>query len=69
MSILLVVIACLPLSDDCRSIVESPAPVTEAECNRRAEELQRVLSGTIDDAGYVPRQVTCYYDFKERADK
>jgi len=60
-AIALVIIACLPHTNECRSLVQQPPPLMREECNRRAEDLQRTLTGSIDDSGYVPRGVTCFY--------
>jgi hypothetical protein len=60
-AIALILIACLPHFDQCKSIVQHPAPTSDRECTARAAELQRTLAGTIDDAGYRPIQVTCIY--------
>jgi hypothetical protein len=60
-AIALILVACLPHSGDCKSIVQHPAPVSHEECNRRAVTLQQQLAGSIDDAGYQPTQVICLY--------
>ena len=65
-AIALVLVACLPHTATCKSIVQHPAPVSQEECNQRAEQLQRTLAGTIDDAGYQPLQITCLYAPEDR---
>jgi hypothetical protein len=60
-AIALILVACLPHTNDCKSFVQRPAPVSATECNERALTLRRTLAGTIDDAGYQPLQVTCLY--------
>jgi len=60
-AIALVLVACLPHLGQCKSIVQHPPPATDTECAMRAEELQRKLAGTIDDAGCRPIKVTCLY--------
>jgi hypothetical protein len=65
-AIALVLVACLPHLSECKSIVQHPAPGTDKECAERAAQLQQTLSGTIDDAGYRPVQVTCMYHYPER---
>lgn len=59
--IALILVACLPHGDHCKSIVQHPAPVSHEECNRRAANLQQQLAGSIDDSGYQPTQVICLY--------
>jgi hypothetical protein len=39
---------------------------TDGECTERAAELQRTLTGMIDDADYRPIQVTCMYAYPDR---
>ena len=65
-AIALVLIACLPHIGQCKSIVQHPAPATDRECIERAEMLQQALTGTIDDAGYQPIQVTCMYAYPDQ---
>lgn len=65
-AIALILIACLPQSAQCKSIVQHPAPVTHEECSARAAKLQQTLAGTIDDAGYRAVQVTCMYAYPDR---
>lgn len=60
-AIALVLVACLPHTNMCKSLIQHPAPATHEECSERAEKLQRTLAGSIDDAGYRPLQVTCLY--------
>jgi len=67
--IVLIVLSCLPNGSDCRSVVQQPAPTTQEECDRRAAELRDVLAATIDDAGYVPRAVTCEYPVIKEAQR
>ena len=64
--IALVLVACLPHTGQCKSIVQHPAPKTHDECQARAAKLQRTLTGTTDDAGYRPIQVTCMYADPEK---
>jgi hypothetical protein len=64
-AIALVLVACLPYTGQCKSIIQRPAPTTHEECNDKAAKLQRILAGTIDDAGYRPVQVTCIYGGSE----
>ena len=68
-AIALVLVVCLPHTNQCKSIVQHPAPATHEECSERAENLQRTLAGTIDDAGYQPVQVTCMYADPHRTDE
>ena len=65
-AIALVLVACLPYVGQCKSIVQHLTPTTARECMQRAAELQRTLTGTIDDAGYQPIQVTCMYAYPDR---
>jgi hypothetical protein len=65
-AIALILVACLPHSNTCKSIVQHPAPATKEECSERAEELQMSLAGSIDDGGYRPLQVTCLYGPDDR---
>jgi O-acetylhomoserine/O-acetylserine sulfhydrylase-like pyridoxal-dependent enzyme len=60
-AIALVLIVYLPHTGKCKSIVHHPAPATHQECSERAANLQQTLAGTIDDAGYLPVQITCMY--------
>jgi hypothetical protein len=60
-AIALILVACLPQSGHCKSIVQHPAPVSHEECATRAMQLQRTLAGSIDDSGYRPQQVICLY--------
>jgi hypothetical protein len=60
-AIALILIACLPHTGQCKSMVQHPAPATKQECSERAARMQQTLAGTIDDAGYLPLQVTCMY--------
>jgi hypothetical protein len=60
-AIALILVACLPQSGHCKSIVQHPAPVSHEECSERAAQLQRTLAGSIDDSGYRPQQVICLY--------
>jgi hypothetical protein len=60
-AIALILVACLPHSNDCKQIIQRPTPATHEECAERAAELQKRLAGTIDDAGYRPLQVICTY--------
>ena len=60
-AIALVLVACLPHSNHCKSIVQHPAPLSSDECTQRAMKLTDTLAGSIDDAGYRPRQVICLY--------
>lgn len=53
-AIVLKVVACLPHSNQCQSLVQRPTPLTQEECRRRAQELVGTLTGTIDDRGYMP---------------
>jgi hypothetical protein len=64
-TVALILVACLPHFGQCKSIVQHPAPRTHEECNERAAKLQHNLTGTIDDAGYQPIQVTCLYAASE----
>jgi transcription antitermination factor NusG len=63
--IALILVACLPHSADCKQVVQRPAPASHEECSRRAAELTRRLSGTIDDSGYQPLQLICTYAASE----
>jgi len=65
-AIALVLVACLPHTDTCKSIVQHPAPATHEECDERAQKLTQNLAGSMDDAGYLPLQVTCLYGPEER---
>jgi hypothetical protein len=65
-AIALILIACLPHTGQCKSIVQHPAPPTGKECTDRAEKLVQTLAGVIDDAGYRPVQLTCLYAYPER---
>lgn len=65
-AIALILVACLPHSSSCKSVIQHPAPATQEECNTRAEKLQQSLAGTMDDAGYRPLQVTCLYAPEDR---
>jgi hypothetical protein len=60
-AIALILVACLPQSGHCKSIVQHPAPVSHEECTARAAQLTRTLAGSIDDSGYLPQQVICLY--------
>lgn len=64
--IALVLVTCLPYSSHCKSVVQHPAPASHEECAQRAEDLQKRLSGTIDDSGYRPLQVLCMYGDPEQ---
>ena len=65
-AIALILIACLPHTALCKSIVQRPPPATQQECSERAARLQETLAGTIDDAGYRPLQVTCLYAYPDQ---
>jgi hypothetical protein len=67
--IALVLVTCLPHSDHCRSLVQHPYPASHEECNQRAFNLQKTLAGSIDDTGYMPRQVICMYGPSEEAER
>jgi len=64
-AIALVLVACLPYTGQCKSIIQRPAPTTHEECDDRAMKLQATLAGSIDDAGYRPVQATCIYGGSE----
>jgi hypothetical protein len=65
-AIALVLVACLPHTAECKSIVQHPTPASHEECSERAAKLQQTLAGTIDDGGYRPIQVTCLYAAPEK---
>jgi len=67
--IALVLVTCLAHGMHCKSIVQHPTPASHEECTRRAAELQRTLTGTIDDAGYRPLQVICMYGKPDQEEK
>jgi hypothetical protein len=67
--IALVLVTCLAHGTHCKSIVQHPTPASHEECTRRAAELQRTLTGTIDDAGYRPLQVICMYGKPDQEEK
>lgn len=60
-AIALILVACLPQSGHCKSIIQHPAPATHEECSARAAQMQQSLAGSMDDSGYLPRQVICLY--------
>ncbi len=68
-AIALVLVACLPHSGSCKSLVQHPAPISHEECAERAATMQKTLSGTIDDSGYRPVQVICLYGDPEEGEK
>jgi hypothetical protein len=65
-TIVLILVVCLPHIGQCKSIVQHPTPKTNRECSERAAMLQQALTGTIDDEGYQPIQVTCMYGYPDR---
>jgi hypothetical protein len=64
-AIALVLVACLPHTGQCKQEIQHPAPKSDAECSARAEQMQKMLSGSIDDAGYQPMQVICMFGSSE----
>jgi hypothetical protein len=67
--IALVLVTCLAHGTQCKSVVQHPTPVSHEECNKRAAEMQRTLTGTIDDSGYRPLQVICMFGNSEQEEK
>jgi len=64
-AIALVLVACLPHLSQCKSIVQHPTPNPIGS----APSVQRRLTGTIDDTGYQPIQVTCMYARSDQNDE
>jgi len=65
-AIALILVACLPHTNTCKTLIQRPAPQSQQECNERAMKLQATLAGSIDDAGDQPLQVTCLYAPEDR---
>lgn len=67
--IALVLVTCLAHGTQCKSVVQHPTPVSHEECNKRAAEMQKNLTGTMDDSGYRPLQVICMYGDSQQEEK